>query len=123
MGLIDTANHLFLPQIVIDAEIAAVVKRLLGEVEVSHEAVLSEMIERVGIGGNFLAERETRKRSREDFRPLVGTRESYEAWREAGRDEMDAAVERVEALLARRAERAGYLSADQRAAIAEVCGA
>ena len=122
MGLIDTANHLYLPQIVIDAEIAAVIKRLLGEVEVSHEAVLSEMIERVGIGGNFLAERETRKRSRANFRPLIGTRQSYEAWREAGRDEMDAAVERGEALLARRAERAGYLSEDQRAAMAEVCG-
>ena len=123
MGLIDTVNHLYLPQIVIDAEIAAVVKRLLGEVEISHEAVLSEMIERVGIGGNFLAERETRKRSRENFRPLVGTRQSYEAWRAAGRDELDAAVERLESLLARRAERAGYLTDDQLAAIRAVCGA
>ena len=97
-------------------------KRLLGEVKFSREAMLSEMIERVGIGGNFLGERETRKRSRANFRPLVGTRQSYEAWREAGRDEMDAAVERVESLLASRAERSGYLTADQRAAIAEVCG-
>jgi trimethylamine--corrinoid protein Co-methyltransferase len=122
MGLIDTANHLYLPQIAIDAEIVAQIKRLLTEVEISREAVLSDMIERVGIGGNFLAERETRRRARESFRPVIGTHLSYESWRQAGRDEVDAAVERVEAVLARRAQRPSYLSDEQLAAIEEVCG-
>jgi len=72
MGLIDSVNTLSLPQIVIDGEIAGMIRRLLGEVEFSPQTMARETIERVGIGGNFLREKETRRRIRagEHFVPL-----------------------------------------------------
>ena len=48
MGLIDSVNTLYLPQIVVDAEIVAMIRRLLGEVEFSPQTMARETIERVG---------------------------------------------------------------------------
>ena len=53
MGLIDSVNTLYLPQIVVDAEIVAMIRRLLGEVEFTPETMARDMIERVGIGGQL----------------------------------------------------------------------
>ena len=63
VGMIDSVNTLFLPQIVVDTEIVHRFRTLLGEVEITREAMLLDMIERVGIGGNFLREKETRAAS------------------------------------------------------------
>lgn len=124
MGLLDSVNTLYLPQIVADAEIVAMVRRLLAEVEISHESIAAETIARVGVGGDFLRERETRARIRagEHFVPAVTTRLSYEAWRAEGRTEVEVAAARVEEILAARREREPYLSAEQSARLAEICG-
>ena len=47
---------------------------------------MGELTERVGIGGSFLGETETRRRIRagEHFMPTIGSRLSYDAWK-AGR--------------------------------------
>ncbi len=107
MGLIDSVNTLYLPQIVVDAEIVGMIRRLLGEVEFTHETMARATIERVGIGGNFLREKETKQRIRagEHFVPRVASRLPYEAWQAQGTTELDVAVERVEEILAARAER------------------
>jgi len=124
MGVIDSANTLYLPQIVVDGEIAAMIRRLLGEVEFSAETIARETIERVGIGGDFLAEKETRRRIRsgEHFVPLVASRLPYDAWKAGGRTELDVAVERVEAILRDRAARPPQLDDDRLAALRDVCG-
>ena len=123
VGLIDSANTLYLPQVVVDGEIAAMIRRLLGEVEFSTETVAREMIERVGIGGDFLGERETRRRIRagEHFVPLIAARLPFEAWRAEGRTEVDVATERVEAILRAREERAPYLDDDRLRALGLTC--
>ena len=123
MGLIDSVNTLYLPQIVVDAEIVAMIRRLLGEVEFTHETMAREMIERVGIGGNFLKEKETRQRIRggEHFVPRIASRLPYDAWQAQGTTELDAAVERVEEILAARAQRAPHLTDDQLAALRAIC--
>jgi trimethylamine---corrinoid protein Co-methyltransferase len=124
MGLIDSVNTLYLPQIVADAEIIAMIRRLLGEVEISHETIFAAMIERVGIGGNFLKERETRTRIRagEHFIPTIASRMPYDAWAAEGKTDADVAIARTEAILSAREERAPHLAADQQRELAELCG-
>jgi trimethylamine:corrinoid methyltransferase-like protein len=82
------------------------------------------MIERIGPGGHFLAEKETARRIRagEQFAPIVSTRLSYDAWKAQGRDEVAAAREQMAAMLQARAHWRPALSDDQLAALAEVCG-
>jgi trimethylamine--corrinoid protein Co-methyltransferase len=124
VGVIDSANTLYLPQIVIDAEIAGMVRTLLGEVEISHEAIMGDMVERVGIGGHFLAEKETRRRIRagEHFSPAISTRASFDAWTAEGRDEVAAARERATAMLAARRDWRPALDDEQLRRLAAVCG-
>lgn len=124
MGLLDNSNALYLPQIVVDAEIASMIRRLLAETEVSSETLMSECIERIGIGGNFLGEKETRRRIRagEHFMPRIASRLPYEQWVAEGRTELDVAIERVESILAARSQRESYLSDDQQEELASICG-
>lgn len=124
VGMIDSVNTLFLPQIVLDAEIVGMIHRLLGEVDVSRDAMLMDMIERVGIGGDFLKEKMTTKRLRagEHFMPVVSSRQAYGQWKADGRDEVARARERMDALLASRAERPRPLNAEQLSELAAVCG-
>jgi trimethylamine--corrinoid protein Co-methyltransferase len=124
VGMLDSVDLLYLPQIVIDCEIAGIIRRLLSDVPVSHDEILGELIEKVGPGGHFLAEKETRRRLRagEQFTPVVSTRLSYDAWKAEGRDEVAVARERVAAMLAARADWRPALSDAQLGALAAVCG-
>ena len=123
IGLIDTANTLYLPQIAVDGEIAARIGRMTGPFEVSPETILADRIAAVGIGGNFLAEPETRRRIRagEHLRPVVADRQAYEAWRSSGRTEVDLARDRVSQLLSAHAERGPWAAAETERAIRNVC--
>ncbi|NLE23189.1 MAG: hypothetical protein GX624_10515 [Actinobacteria bacterium] len=122
-GLIDSHNTMYLPQSVVDNEMAGMMRRLYGTVEVSDATIAGESISRVGPGGGFLGERETAKRIRagEHYRPTVSDRLSYEKWVEAGTTENDAAAAVVERLLARHLERP-CLAADIIDELAAVCG-
>jgi trimethylamine--corrinoid protein Co-methyltransferase len=115
IGLLEGANLLYLPQIVIDDEIAQMTRRLLGRVEISRESIMADVIERVGFNGNYLTQRETRQRVRggEQFYPTISSRLSYEAWKEAGRDEVDVAKARVHELLAQAEEEGPVLAPEQ----------
>ena len=123
VGMIDTVNTLYMPQIVIDCEIAGMIRRILGEVTISKEEILGDMVERVGAGGHFLAEKETRRRVRagEHYTPAISSRASYEAWRAEGIDEIAVARARAEAMLSARADRRPDLDDAQIDALAEVC--
>jgi trimethylamine--corrinoid protein Co-methyltransferase len=122
IGLLSGANILYLPQIVIDDEIAQMTKRLLGDVEISAETVMADVIERVGFSGNYLTQRETRQRVRagEQFYPTISSRLSYEAWSAAGRDEVDVAKDRVHELLAQAEEEGPLLTPEQLAELEEL---
>jgi len=115
IGLLAGAGVLSLPQIVIDDEIAQMIKRILGEVEISPETIMADMIERVGFSGDYLREKETRRRVRagEHFMPTVASRLSYEVWEARGRSEYDIACEKVRQLLAEEEASEPLLSQDQ----------
>lgn len=123
-GLLDSHNTMSLPQAVIDNEIAAMVRRLLSEVQLSDDALAIESITRVGHGGNFLGQKDTARRIRagEHFMPTISTRLSYDKWIEEQRTEFDTAREQVEAMLAAHAARQPCLSDAQIDELTALCG-
>jgi len=128
-GALDTSALFHLPMVPIDAEIAAMVKRLAAGAEISQETVMIDVIERLGVGGNYLKEKSTRDRIRagEHFHPTIGNRLPYKQWAAEGLMETDVARDIVERTLAEREEqaRAGWsadLTPDQVEALAEACG-
>ncbi len=124
VGMLDSVDLLFLPEIVIDCEIAGMIRRLLGDVTISREEIMGEMIGRVGPGGHFLGEKETTRRIRagEQFRSVVSNRLSYDAWSADGRDELALARERTAAMLAARKDWRPALDDEQLRQLAELCG-
>ena len=126
-GALDSSSVWHLPMVPIDAEVARMVKRLVAGADISPETVMLDVIERVGVGGNYLKEKSTRERVRagEHFQPVIGSRLPFEQWVVESREEIDEARSIVEDTLAARAAEGGgsLLSDDQLAALAEVCGA
>ena len=122
-GLIDSHNTMYLPQSVVDNEIAAMARRLQAEVEVSDATLATGSIAKVGPGGGYLSERETARRIRagEHYLPSVSNRFSYEKWVEDGVTENDVTEAEVTRLLAKHQERS-CLAADQIDGLAAICG-
>jgi trimethylamine---corrinoid protein Co-methyltransferase len=120
IGLLSGAGLMSLPQIVVDAEIAEMISRVVAGTEVSPATVMAEAIERVGFSGSYLSEKETSRRLRagEVFLPEIATRLSIEGWRARGRTELDDAGDRVRVILAEAEERGPKLPGDKAAALA-----
>jgi trimethylamine--corrinoid protein Co-methyltransferase len=114
IGLLAGAGIMSLPQIVIDAEIATMIRRLLAGAEISRDTVMADTMERLGFGGGFLKEKDTAQRLRagEQFQPGIASRLSLEAWQAIGDDETSTAVERVREIIAAADERGPLLPSD-----------
>jgi len=69
----------------LDAEIASYVTATCAGIAVDDEALAVEVIERVGIGGNYLGERHTRRHMRDVWRSRFFDRSSLEQWKREGR--------------------------------------
>jgi trimethylamine--corrinoid protein Co-methyltransferase len=85
-------------QLVMDAEIFSWNARIAGGVEVDEETIALEAIQQVGIGGNFLGQRHTRRHMKDVWRPRLLDRSMWDAWVAAGRD---GAYEKATALVVR----------------------
>jgi len=109
---------------VLDAEVVGMIRRILGDVNTGRDEMMVEMIERVGIGGDFLKEKETARRLRagEHFTARISSRQAYDQWAADGRDEVARARERMDALFTARAERGRPLDDAARAELAAICG-
>ena len=123
-GFLDSSSTFSLGMIPVDAEIAAMARRMARGIEVTQETLMGDAIRRVGIGGDYLRETDTRTRVRagEHFVPRIGSRLPFEQWLSEGSSESDAAAEAVGAALAARAGRGPRLTAAQRQELAAVCG-
>jgi trimethylamine--corrinoid protein Co-methyltransferase len=84
-GLLAGGRAFSLGQLVLDCESYAVCARIAQGIEVDEETVAQETIAAVGIGGNALAQRHTRRHMRDVWRPRVFDRSSLEAWQREGR--------------------------------------
>lgn len=115
IGVLQGAGLMSLPQIIIDDEIAQMILRILEGSEVSSQTSMPEVMARVGTEGNYLAERETRRRVRSGdlFFPFISDRRSYEQWEAEGVDEVEAAGARVDAVLEQAGVRGPLLDDEQ----------
>lgn len=102
IGVLDDNNTMSLSQMVIESEIARMVKRIRRGVTVSDETLMTHLIEKAGPGSHFLGFKETLdglKRG-EVFFPKFSYRNAYDKFFADGRDEMSVARAEVERLLA-----------------------
>jgi len=116
-GLFECWSH---EQLVIDNEVAGMVKHYLKGVDVTDEKIMLEVIEEMGIGGNFLQHPSTAEHVREVYRqPTILNRKRFSEWlREGEKSAIDRAHERVKEILARPEKK--ILSDDQIAAMDEI---
>jgi len=101
-GMLDFLRAQSLEKLVVDAEIIAMVKRLLRGVETRDEVLGATLIRRVGHHGHFLGQKHTRSWfAQEQFIPSdVVDRGSLTAWRDAGaKTTGERARDRVQSLL------------------------
>lgn len=101
-GLLDGSNLLTYEQIILDAEIAGMIKRLLSPVAFDPEAFSSELMKTIGPGGVYLDQKHTVKNMRKALSlPLISDRDSYDEWYQKGQiDSVTAARAKVKEILA-----------------------
>lgn len=101
MGMLDAAQLLYLPKMVLDAEVRRQGDRLMAGIAIDDEHLMLDVIARVGPGGHYLKAKETRRllRSGEHLAPRLMLRPSYEAWEHDPRGELERATEIVDELL------------------------
>ena len=100
MGYIDNGLTTSFQQLVVMDEVAGLVGRIMGGVEVSEETLALDVIDQVGPGGHYLAEDHTLRHFRENWYPSLLDRTSYDQWVEEGRLTLgDRAAARARTLL------------------------
>jgi trimethylamine--corrinoid protein Co-methyltransferase len=101
-GMLAEENCQSLEKLVIDDELCGMAYRLLEGINVDEEALAIDVIDKVGPGGHYLAEKHTMRHFREErYIPSdVVCRLTLDAWRKAGsKDIFTRARERVDELL------------------------
>lgn len=101
IGLLEDGTCLHLEEIVIEDEIVAVIERMMKGEIVDEETLALDVIENVGAGEDFLAQRHTLRHIRSDsFIPRLIDRRSFDAWSADGAKSMrDRAREKVKEIL------------------------
>ena len=101
IGLLEDCRTLWLEQLVIDSEMAMIINRMAQGIEVSEETVALDVIQKVGIGRDYLGQRHTMECFRtEHFLPVVSDRTSFDTWTAKGaKSLMDRAGNEVNRIL------------------------
>jgi trimethylamine--corrinoid protein Co-methyltransferase len=85
VGFLDCADIGSLPYLVLADEIIAMTKRIMRGIPVNRDTIMLDLVEKVGPGGNFVAERESVNLSRgEIWVPTLMDRNSYTIWQQLG---------------------------------------
>ena len=102
VGLLDGSNLLTYEQIILDVEVAAMIKRLLAPVSLDEDAFCTELITELGPGAVYLDQTHTIRNMRKALSlPLISDRDSYDEWYKKGRiDSVSAARAKVKEILA-----------------------
>ncbi len=101
-GILGSYIAMSFEKFLIDEEMCGVVRRLFKPFDFSEEAIDTEMIKTVGIGGQYLTQPKTFKLCRTEFYMSdVFNRQNYAGWKAAGAKRMDqTATERLSQRLA-----------------------
>ena len=84
VGYIDNGLTSSLEMLVSMDEVAGLVKRIMGGIEVSDETMAVDVIDKVGPAGHFLGEDHTYRHFRENWFPKLLNRDNYETWKSKG---------------------------------------
>lgn len=97
LGLLDGSNLLSYESIILDCEIAGMIKRILGGASFDKAAFALELIKELGPGGVFLNQKHTVEHMREELSvSLLADRDNYEGWYSKGKHKRtDIAREKV----------------------------
>ena len=88
-------------ELVLDCEIHSWNAAIAGGIQVDEETLAGDVIRHVGIGGNYLGQRHTRRHMKDVWRPRLLDRSSWDAWVADGRKgSPDMAAELVQTTLA-----------------------
>ena len=101
-GICGTDHGGSLPWLLVDNEVMAYVKRITRGFEINSDTLATEVIQKVGPGGNYLAEEHTVRHFRNEiwFPGPAWARDAWEGWVEQGRTSMgDRAVAEVKRVL------------------------
>ncbi len=73
-------------QLAMDAEVFSWNARIAGGVSVDEDTIAFDVIKEVGVGGNFLGQRHTRRHMKDVWRPRLLDRSPWDAWVASGRE-------------------------------------
>jgi trimethylamine--corrinoid protein Co-methyltransferase len=85
-GLLGAASAFSPQQLVMDTEIFSWNAFIAAGIAVDEETIALDVIEQVGIGGNYLGQRHTRRHMKEVWRPRLLDRTMWDAWIATGRE-------------------------------------
>ena len=92
LGIAGCDQGASVPQLILDNEILGYVRKVARGLTVDDETLAYEVIQRVGIGGNYLSDRHTVDHVRERWIPDLSDRKGWEIWdREGGQTMLDRA--------------------------------
>ena len=87
VGLIDACRGMSHEKLVIDNEVFGGLGRILSGIEVSDATLAADVIEKVGPGGHYLAQKHTKELMRgERWLPKISNRQPYQTWKETKMD-------------------------------------
>ena len=85
IGLLEDCRTIWLEQLVLDSEMAQIIGRMAQGIEVNDDTLALDVIQRVGVGRDYLGQRHTMEHFRtEHFIPIVSDRSSYDSWKARG---------------------------------------
>ena len=89
-GMLELGMTFSLEQVVIDNDIIRMVKKAMQGIPVSTETLAVESIQKVGIGNNFLALKQTRQLVNYPSDPMLIDRQMFGDWEHAGSKDLAA---------------------------------
>jgi trimethylamine--corrinoid protein Co-methyltransferase len=102
MGMLDMGMVFSYTQLLVDHEIARMIRRTIEGLEVSDETMALDLVEKVGIGGNYITQKHTMKFMRtEQLQAELMDRSTRGNWEKSGqKDIVELAREKAVKILA-----------------------
>lgn len=94
-GMLELGMTFSMEQLVIDNDIFSMVKKAMEGIPVSEETLSVESIQKVGVGNNFLALKQTRLLVDYPSNPMLIDRRMYGDWEAAGAKDLAAAAHEI----------------------------
>ena len=81
IGLLEDCRTVWLEQLVIDSEMSQIIGRMAQGIEVDDDTLAVEVVNKVGVGKDYLSQRHTMDHFKtEHFIPLITDRSSWDTW-------------------------------------------